>query len=159
MQDGLKVAVKFFDKKESKKVFGVAKVFNLYQPVYILIDNKSSDTYEFDKRNLSRKYFSTGEVAAECGFNTAARASGYGAAGIFFWPLLIPAAVDGYGSAQANKKMKADYMYKGIENGEILPNQVHNGVVFLGKMESGESLTVKLKDAKTGRTKAFKFNK
>ena len=41
-QDGLKVAVKFFDARESKQIFGVGKVHSKYQPLYIAIDNYST---------------------------------------------------------------------------------------------------------------------
>lgn len=46
-QDGLKVAIKFFDARESKSIFGVGKLYKKFQPVYIAIDNRTKSAYEF----------------------------------------------------------------------------------------------------------------
>src|SRR4030042_837029 len=84
-QDGLKVAVKFFDARESKKVFGVGKVYSKFQPVYIAIDNRTSNPYEFKKSMLNKQSAQSDEVAKECGFSTVGRATTYGIAGLFLW--------------------------------------------------------------------------
>jgi len=92
-QDGLKIAVKFYDARESKQVFGVGKVASLYQPIYIAIDNRTKNSYQFDKRtSINKPSVPSEDVAKNCGFSTVGRATTYGVAGIFIWPLLIPAA-------------------------------------------------------------------
>ena len=109
-QDGLRVAVEFFDARASKQVFGVGKVYELYQPVYIAIDNRTKNPYQFSKgTSINKRSVPSEEVAKNCGFSTVGRATTYGVAGLFIWPLLIPAVVDGVGSSQANQKMQADY--------------------------------------------------
>jgi len=158
-REGLKVAAKFFYGGESRKMFGVKKVYEIYQPVYIEIDNRSTSSYGFEKGMLSREAIPAEEVAKECGFNTAARAGAYGVPGIFIWPLLIPAAYDGIGSAEANIEMRKDYMYKEIKDSSIEPGGKQNGVVFLYQMENGEELTISLRNVDTGETKAFNFIK
>lgn len=158
-QDGLKVAVKFFDARESKSVFGVGKVSQLYQPVYIVIDNRTNGTYEFKKRMLNKQSAPAEEVAKNCGFSTVGRATSYGVAGLFIWPLLIPAVVDGVGSAQANVKMEDDYMFKEIKDGRIQPNGLLNGVVFFDKMKDGEELAIRLQNVETNEIKLFSFRK
>ncbi|MCK9555791.1 hypothetical protein M0R36_08270 [bacterium] len=158
-QDGLKVAAKFFDAKESKQVFGVKKLYRVYQPVYILIDNRTANTYEFKKRMLNKDTVPAEEVANECGFSTAGRATAYGVAGVFIWPFLIPAVVDGVGSSKANQRMEDDYMYKEIKDERIPPNGLLNGVVFLGKMKDGEELAIRLRNVDNEEIKLFPFIK
>ena len=158
-QDGLTVGVQFFNASESKKIFGVKKVSRVSQPTYIVIDNRTNDTYEFNKRTLNPTAIPAEEIASECNFNTAARATTYGVAGIFIWPLLIPAVVDGVGSSQANQRMENDYMYKEIKDDRISPNGLLNGVVFLGPMKDGEELTVRLQNIRTNDVKLFSFKK
>ena len=158
-QDGLKVAVKFFDARESKKIFGVGKLYTKFQPVYIAIDNRTNNAYEFKKRMLSKQTAPAEEVAKECGFSTVGRATTYGVAGLFIWPLLIPAVVDGVGSSQANVKMEDDYMYKEIKDDRIQPNGLLNGVVFLDKMKDGETLDIRLSNVDTNEIKLFTFVK
>lgn len=158
-QDGLKVAVKFFDARESKSIFGVTKLYKKFQPVYIAIDNRTKTAYEFKKRMLSKQTAPAEEVAKECGFSTVGRATSYGVAGLFIWPLLIPAVVDGVGSSQANVKMEDDYMYKEIKDERIQPNGLLNGVVFLDKMKDGETLDIRLSNVDTNEIKLFTFTK
>lgn len=159
-QDGLKVAVRFFDARKTKSIFGVAKVYELYQPVYILIDNRTPDPYSFSKRtSINKQSTPAEEVSENCGFNTAARATTYGVAGIFIWPLLIPAVVDGVGSSNANQKMQADFMYKEIQDDRIQPNGLLSGVVFVDKMKSGEDFVIRLHNADTNEIKLFSFRK
>lgn len=158
-QDALKVAVKFFDARESKKLFGVKKLYQHYQPVYIAIDNRTTNSYEFKKRDLNKQCSPAEEVAQTCGFSTVGRATSYGVAGLFIWPLLIPAVVDGVGSSQANTKMEDDYMYKEIKDERIPPNGLLNGVVFLEKMKDGEELAVRLRNIEGAEIKLFSFRK
>lgn len=158
-QNGLKVAVKFFDAKESKQTFGVGKLYSLYQPVYIVIDNRSENVYEFKKSTLNKSSVPAEEVAKECGFSTAGRATAYGVAGLFIWPFLIPAVVDGVGSAQANQKMESDYTYKEIKDDRIARNGLLTGIVFLDKMKDGEELVVRLRNLDADSVKLFSFKK
>jgi len=158
-QGGLKVVAKFFDARESKKVFGVGKIYAKFQPVYIAVDNRTKNVYEFKKRMLSKQSAPAEEVAKECGFSTVGRATTYGVAGIFIWPLLVPAVVDGVGSSQANRKMEDDYMYKEIKDGRIQQNGLLNGVVFLDKMKDGEVLDIRLQNVDNNEIKLFTFKK
>ena len=158
-QDGLRVGVEFFDARESKQIFGVSKVSKVCQPTYIVIDNRTTDTYEFKKRMLSQQTMPAEEVAQECGFSTVGRATTYGVAGLFIWPFLIPAVVDGVGSSQANQRMQDDYMYKEIKDDRIEPNGLLNGVVFLGKMKTGEELAIRLQNVNNNEVKLFSFRK
>jgi len=158
-QEGLKVAVKFFDARETKQIFGVKKVYQKYQPVYIAIDNRTACTYGFKKRTLNKPTVPAEEVAETCGFSTAGRATAYGVAGVFIWPLLIPAVVDGVGSSQANQRMQDDFMYKEIKDERIVPNGLLNGVVFLDRMKDGEELAIRLQNVDTNEIKLFSFYK
>ena len=158
-QDNLKVVAKFLDARESRQTFGVGKVYDKYQPVYIAIDNRTKSAYEFKKRMLNIQCVPAEEVAKVCGFSTVGRATTYGVAGLFIWPLLIPAVVDGVGSAQANERMESDYMYKEIKDDRVQPNGLLNGVVFLDKMKDGEALDIRLTNVDTNEIKLFSFKK
>lgn len=108
---------------------------------------------------LSKQTAPAEEVAKECGFSTVGRATAYGVAGLFIWPLLIPAVVDGVGSSQANVKMEDDYMYKENKDDRIQPNGLLNGVVFLDKMKDGETLDIRLTNVDNNEIKLFTFTK
>jgi hypothetical protein len=79
--------------------------------------------------------------------------------GLFIWPFLIPAVVDGVGSAQANQKMEDDYAYKEIKDERIQPNGLLNGVVFVDKMKEGEELVIRLRNIDNNEIKLFSFKR
>ena len=158
-QEGLKVAVKFYDARESKKLFGIGCVADNYQPVYIVVDNRSTNSYDFKKRTINKASAPAEEVADKCKFNTAGRATAYGVAGLIIWPLLIPAVVDGTGSARANTRMEDDFMYKEIKDERVAPNALLNGIVFFDKMKDGEELAIRLSNLDTEEIKLFSFKK
>lgn len=124
-----------------------------------MIDNRTKNAFEFKKRMLSRQTAPAEEVAKECGFSTVGRATSYGVVGLFIWPFLIPAVVDGVGSAQANTKMEDDYMYKEIKDERIQPNGLLNGIAFLDKMKDGERLDIRLINVDNNDIKLFTFVK
>jgi hypothetical protein len=97
------------------------------------------------------------EVAKECGFSTTGRATAYGVAGLFIWPFLIPAVVDGVGSSNANQKMQADYAYKEIKDGRIVANELRDGVVFVDRIKAGQILTVRLRNIDTDEIALFEM--
>jgi hypothetical protein len=157
-QNGVTVACKVFDAAETKQIFSGNTLEKGYQPLYLIIDNRSGNTYQFDKRSsLSKRCTPAMEVAQVCGFNTAGRATAYGVAGLFVWPLLIPAVVDGVGSSNANQQMQADYAYKEIKGGRIIPNELRDGVAFVDKVKPGEILIVRLTNMESNEIALFEM--
>ncbi len=157
-QDGLNVAVDILDAKETKRVFQFKLQSKNVQPVYLVIDNRSDKTYEFSKANINKQCYSAEEVADKFQFSTAGRATTYGVAGLFIWPLLIPAVVDGVGSANANQKIQDDYAYKAIQDkSRIAPNGMLTGIVFVPNMKPGEDFTIRLTDVADNTVKRFSF--
>ena len=150
-------AAYFFNATESKKTFGVGKVYRLYQPVFIAINNRTTDTYTFRRESMKPASVSAEDVAKECKFSTAWRAGTYGVMGLFLLPLIIPAIVDGIGSAQANKEMKTDYLLKEIPNGEIDPGAALFGVAFVERKNYDGTLTISLKDVNRTDEKFYRF--
>ncbi|MDD4202439.1 MAG: hypothetical protein PHQ52_03135 [Candidatus Omnitrophica bacterium] len=158
-KDGLIMAAQFLSASDSKKVFGVSNLYKKFQPVYITIENKTGETYDFKKSMLNKRTTSAEEVAEICKFNTAGRATTYGVAGLFLWPLLIPAVVDGVGSSNANSKMQDDFAFKEIRDDRIQPNGMLSGVVFLEKMKDGETLDIRLQNVGDNNIALFTFQK
>jgi len=153
------IAVEFFDASKTKKIFQVNLLKRGYQPVYIVIDNRSKETYIFNKSRINKTCYDAYAIAEKCGFSTAGRATAYGVGGLFLWPLFIPAIVDGTGSARANQEMQHDYAIKEIKNGRIQPNGLLSGVVFVDKMANGEHFVIRLQNIETNELLLFDFTK
>lgn len=155
--ENVSIAVEFFDASQTKKVFQTDLLSKGYQPVYIVIDNRSKATYIFNKSQISKNCYDASVIAEKCGFSTTGRATSYGVGAIFLWPLAIPAIVDGTGSARANTQMKNDYAMKEIKNGRVSPNGLLNGVVFVDKMANGEHFDIRLQNIETNEILLFNF--
>jgi hypothetical protein len=158
-QNGLFIAVKFFEPYEIRKIFQRNMQDNGVDPIFVVIDNRSKNTYQFAKSMVNKNVFDAEEVAKMCGFSTVGRATSYGVAGLFIWPLLIPAVVDGVGSSQANTRMRDDYAYKEIKDERITPNGLLNGILFIERMKSGEEISIRLQNINTQETALFSFKK
>ena len=159
VQNNVYVVAKFLDTRETKQIFQFELQGRGIQPVFVVMDNRSPKTFDFKKSDINKQIISSQEVADKCKFSTVGRATTYGVVGLFIWPFLIPAVVDGVGSSEANKKIEDDYAYKELQDGRLMPNALMNGVVFVPKMKEGEDFTIRLKDVDTNEILRFSFQK
>jgi len=63
--------------------------------------------------------------------STIKRTGRYGLPGLFFWPLLVPAIVDGLGSEKANEKLDADFVQKSLHVQIVRPYSLVNGLILV----------------------------
>lgn len=136
------VACKRYFNKDLKKA-GI-------QPIQVTIANNSMRTLLLDLSRCSVPCMPGDEVAKKAHFNTAGRATGYGVAGLFIWPLLVPAIVDGAGSSKANTQMDHDYASKGLKDQVIHPFDTADGVFFVPLERMSPNLTIHLVDREAG---------
>ena len=154
--ENVTLACKPLSREECKRFFDRDIIDKGYQPVQMTIVNDSSRYILFSTQGISLPVCSPQEVAEKCHTSTAGRASAYGVAGIFIWPLLVPAVVDGVGSSQANTKLDRDFNEKNMEQMVINPYATHNGIVFFSKSEYQDSFFVRLVDKET--TQKFEYH-
>jgi hypothetical protein len=139
--ENVTLACKPLSREECKRFFDRDIIDKGYQPVQMTIVNDSSRYILFSNQGISIPVCSPQEVAEKCHTSTVGRAAGYGVAGIFIWPLLVPAVVDGVSSSQANTKLDRDFNEKNIAT--------HNGVVFFSKTDYQDAFLIKLVDKET----------
>lgn len=127
------VAAKAFNKSDCKKYLDRDVISEGYQPVQLYIQNQSDKNYVFSLSRISLPLARSEEVAEKVHTSTVGRAVGYGAGGLIFWPLLIPAVVDGMKSSDANDALDQDFSAKTARDQVILPHSHMNVVVFVPK--------------------------
>ena len=147
--ENVTLACKPLSREECKRFFDRDIIDKGYQPVQMTVVNDSPRYILFSNQGISMPVCSPQEVAEKCHTSTVGRATGYGVAGIFIWPLLVPAVVDGVSSSQANTKLDRDFNEKNIEQMVINPYATHNGVVFFSKTDYQDSFFVRLVDKET----------
>lgn len=120
-----------FDKEDCQRFIDRDVIAQGYQPVQITLVNNTSRYLDFSTDMFSFPCAGYQEVASTVYTSTTKRAVGYGVAGLFVWPLLIPAVVDGVGSSNANKKLDEDFYRKTLKDQIVKPFSTINGLVFV----------------------------
>ena len=115
-----------------------------YQPIQFTVANDSTDHVVLNLSRISVPGAEPQSVAEKCHFNTAGRAAGYGVAGLFIWPLLIPAIVDGTGSAKANGQMDIDFAAKALKDDVVVPYGTANGVLYVPNDQMSPNISMRL---------------
>lgn len=125
-------AHKVLNKAECERYLGRDVLAKGYQPIHITFSNNTNRYINFSKANISIPCVHVGEITRKVRTSTAARASIYGvASALFFWPLAIPAVVDGVGSSRANKRLNADFARKELRDQIVSPLSTINGLIFV----------------------------
>ena len=139
-----------FDKKKCKKYLGRDVLAKGYQPVQIRINNNSSNSVYFSRKNISLSTADPLMVAKEVHFNTVGRAVGYGtAAAVSSGWFAIPAIVDGIGAAESNDKMDFEFNSKALCDQEIASHDFIEGLVFVPVEKFKPNFTVTLSNQQT----------
>ncbi len=138
-----------FNTNDCKRFFDRNVLAKGYQPIHIAINNNSSRCLNLFKENFSLQCISADEIAHKVHTNTTARVLAYGIPGLFIWPLLIPAVVDGMGSSESNKKLDEDFSRKELSDQVIAPCSKVNGIVFVPTEKFEHDFTITLVDANT----------
>ena len=141
-------AHKALNKAECKRYLDRDVLDKGYQPVQITISNNTNRHINFSKSNISLETVSADYVGKKVHTSTVARATSYGVAGVFLWPFIIPAVVDGVGSAQANDRLDEDFSRKELCDQIISPFTTINGLIFVPVEKFDHEFSITLVDAK-----------
>ncbi len=149
------VSVKKFTVSDCKEYLGRDVIKKGFQPLQITVYNNTDQFLLFSKDGMTLTVASPEEVSKTVETSTVGRATGYGVAGLFIWPLLIPAVVDGVKSSKANTQLSKDYAQKAINNMEIIPYATATGIVFVPVSQMRENFTITLVNRDTHEKYAF----
>jgi hypothetical protein len=121
-----------------------------FQPIHIHLENNSSEPIIFSTEGISFPCVPMDVVAKKVHTSTSSRVLAWGIPGLFIWPFLIPAVVDGIGSAEANGQLDVDFAGKSVKGQIIQPRTSLDGLIFVRLNEYREPFTVTVIGQKTG---------
>lgn len=143
---------KVFSRSDCRRYLDRNVISKGYQPIHITFTNNSDRSLYFSLASFSFPCVTPEEVARKVHTSTVGRAVGYGVAGLFIWPFLIPAVVDGVGSHEANKELDADFINKSLHDQVVHPYSTINGLIFVPRASFNEDFTFTLtENGKSGR--------
>jgi hypothetical protein len=135
-----------FDREDCKRYLDRNVIAKGYQPIHIMITNHSSRYLELSLDHFSLPLVGVQEVARFVHTSTAKRVITYGILGLFIWPFLIPAVVDGIGSEKANERLDADFISKALRSQIIPPHGSVSGLLFVPYDDFYEDFSLTLVD-------------
>lgn len=143
------MAHKRFNKQDCLTYLDRNVIAQGYQPIHITMANNSEKTFHFDPMNISLPTAPYYQVADLVHTSTKGRVLGYGIASLVFWPFLIPAVVDGLGSAEANKQLDIDFANKSLSCGILYAWNFLNGLIFVPFEYAAQHFEITLVDQET----------
>lgn len=129
-------------------------------PVFLVIENKSSNTYGFRKADIDSSYISGEDAAKKCARSTMGRVASYGVLGliVILWIVFIPMAIgEMINCPRINAQMRADYTSNEIADATIGPGRSLSGVMYVAPFKSGTAFTIPLMNRDTGEKLLFQF--
>lgn len=159
-QKDVSVAVKFMSSSEAVAIFDCEMNKRNISPVFIVIDNKSINSYGFRKGDIDSSYISGEESAKKCARNTMGRVVTYGVLGaiVILWIVFIPMAIgEMINCPRINAQMRSDYTSNEIADTTIGPGRSLSGVMYVAPFKSGTPFTIQLMNIETGERLLFQF--
>jgi hypothetical protein len=115
---------------ESRRLFGVDLARRGIQPVFVRIENRSSEGMRLQLVNIDPRYFTPLEAAAVNHFSIGRRLSAFGAMGWVFVPLLALVPLKLVTAYLANGRMDEFFRARGFPLASIPPGGAAEGFVF-----------------------------
>jgi len=157
-KNGIVVSSKAFTVRDCKKYLDRDVIAKGYQPIHITIENETNRYLQFSKNNISLPAADPSYVADLVHTSTVGRSTAYGVGALFFWPLAIPAIVDGVKSSNANEQLDNDFVSKATGDQSIAPFSRVNGLIFVPVESFQEFFTITVVDKETREEIIFKMN-
>lgn len=149
------IAAKAFDRMDCKRYLDRDVIRQGYRPVQLYIRNNTDKNYIFALNRMGLPLARPEEVAQRVHTSTVGRAIGYGVGSLILWPLIIPAIVDGMGSAEANTLLDADFYSKTAKDQVIAGHSHLNTLVFVPNFGFKSEFTLTLIDQESAEPRSF----
>ena len=149
------VAWKVFDQTDCKQYLDRDVIRKGYVPIQITVYNDSDHPLYINPEEFNVAIVPYRQVTSKAHTSTVGRVLAYGVPGLFLWPFLIPAVVDGLKSSEANEALDIDYTSKAIAETVIRPHSVFNGLIFVNKGYANSALEIPLTDRMTNDKLVF----
>lgn len=151
-EQSLSFTYKVFDVADCKKYLDRNTIVKGYQPIQITFMNNTDRYIKISPESFTLTCYYPQDVSVTVHTNTTKRVLGYGIAGLVFWPLLIPAVVDGIGSEKANQKLDIDFTHKSLQRQVVKPYSSINRLIFVSCEDYNQNFSLKVEDQKTNES-------
>jgi len=148
-QNVVSVKAKVLSQKETQFYLKKDLHSHGYQPIWITIQNDTEKSYLLSEDGVDLPNSSSSQVAMRVSASSIPRSIALKVAGFFFWPFMIPSAIDGILTFHSHLNMRSSFYAKSIKeiDEEVLPHSIVHRVLFVGHDQKIDSFTVYLKES------------
>jgi len=119
-EDRVRVSIRVVSEEESKKYFSCDLMRMGYQPVRLVIENASDTPYFVSPRLFDISLIDAKQIAKKIGKRAIPRSIIWKIVGIFFWPAVIPSAIDSVLTYKSFHKMYSAIASRALRE-EVVP--------------------------------------
>lgn len=154
-KEGISIGCKAFSKKECLRYLDRDVLKKGYQPIQLSFHNRTDKSYAFSIYDVTLPCTTAEDVTKKVHTSTAGRITGYTLGSLFFYPLIIPAIVDGIRSSNANAALDKDFLNKSKDHFEIPPHSFHKTLIFIPRQHAQTQFDLTLREPLTGERMLF----
>lgn len=158
-QDGVSVLLTFIDRRRAQELFHTDLLGRGVQPLVMVLRNGSGQTYRFEKAHVDVPIIPAARAAQRSLVHPVVRVARFVKWGIWFLPgWLVESIVeptltlDFPGLEEAAQRpptpdrqgVTADFLQHEMADGELGPDSVQTGMVFIRPLRMGQSISVRL---------------
>lgn len=155
---GVDVFAKAYTKEESERYLNRNVPGLGYQPIQVIVQNKTGDTYILSTDGIDLPVVKSKEVVGKVLKKAIPRSIGLKIAGLFFWPLLIPDAINSIVTMKMQASLRKDLAAKTI-NEDLIPSySTINRVFFVKTEDYRENFVITLKELQKETPMVFEMH-
>lgn len=157
VNEGVYIQAKAYSPWESKKYLHRNINSKGYQPIQISIQNNTPVPLGLGDMSIGMPIVPPKKVSKTVLIDSIPRAIGLKVASFFFWPFMIPGAIDTIYTLKTHAKVKRDFTAKAIKNyEEIIPaySTIHR-IIFVKSQNFQDSFNLYLSNKETGRVYTY----
>ena len=156
-QEGVHIDATVYNSRDSTRYLQRDVIADGVHPVQITVQNNTPRYYGLGMRGIPKDLKTPNAVSNQVIFESIPRSIAFKVASFFFWPFIIPGAIDGIMTYHAHAKLKKDFNAKAVKARDetILPYSTVHRIFFMHDHELADQFVVYLKDYKTGHYVPF----
>jgi hypothetical protein len=143
------ITAKAYTHEESKVYLQRDLLDRGVQPLQVTIQNNTPNSFSVSASSVDLPHLEPSKVAFRVTKSAIPRAVAWKVASFFFWPLMIPSAIDGIRTMHTHSLLKRSFKAKCLKDEVILPYSTLNRILFVPEEKFKKAFDVTVIDLET----------
>lgn len=146
--EGVHITATIYDSYASRNYLHQNLISYGYQPIQITVQNNTPHIFLFSKQGVGLESVSAGDVASTITRGAIPRSIAFKIVSFFFWPFMIPSAIDTIKTWSTHVRLHRDYEAKSVKNCKeaIPPYATVHRILFVRSEHLKKNFNLKLQE-------------